>query len=144
MNTPNRRYEQETRAHFGWQEHVAARADLTPVYKIVAWALALFRNIKTGRCDPSCGGLAKRAGVSERTVKRAITEFERLGLLAVDRSSGGASSNRNHYRLLLPQGVSDVTPQGVSGRARRGVQTGQRGVSELCHPNTKRNMLGGL
>src|SRR5262245_41745102 len=63
------------RAHFAWQEMAAARTDIKPVFKLVAWALALYENVENGRCDPSYLGLAKRAGVSESTAKRAIACF---------------------------------------------------------------------
>jgi hypothetical protein len=95
-----------TREHFAWQEHVAARRDLSSVFRLVAWALALFRSVETGRCDPSYGGLAKRAGVSEITAKRAIAELESLKLIAVKRTAGGSSASRNSYRFLF-EGVSD-------------------------------------
>ncbi len=129
----------EQRAHFAWQEMVAARTDIAPKLKIVAWALALFRNVENGRCDPSYAGLAERAGASESTAKRAIAALERLGLIAVERTPGGAKDKRNAYRLLMPEGVSKQTPLGVSGR---GVRRGSAGVSELRHTNTKKNNKG--
>jgi DNA-binding transcriptional regulator YhcF (GntR family) len=119
------------RAHFAWQEMVAARTDISPLHKIIAWALALHRNMNSDRCDPSYRGLAKAAGASESSAKRAIAEFERLGLIAVERTPGGAHDERNRYRLLMPaEGVSAVTPQGVSEKAPAGVsKRTRRGVS---------------
>jgi hypothetical protein len=74
------------RAHFAWQEMVAARTDISPHFKVIAWALALFRNAENGQCDPSYLGLARKAGASESTAKRAIAAFERMGLIAVEQS----------------------------------------------------------
>jgi Helix-turn-helix domain len=101
--------EPSKRPHFEWQEQVAARTDLSPVYKIVLWRLALHRNMETGRCDPARSTLAKGAGVSIDTVKRAITKAEQLGLLAIKRTSSGRHHDHNHYQFLR-EGVSIETP----------------------------------
>ena len=95
MSTDPRKTKQ--RAHFAWQEMMNARTDISPIYKTIAWALALHRNVENGRCDPSYLGLAKTAGASERTANRAITEFERLGLIAVERTPFAGRGQRNRY-----------------------------------------------
>jgi hypothetical protein len=129
------------REYFAWQEAVVGRTDISPKFKIVAWALALFRNAKNGCCNPSYLGLAKRAGVSERTAKRAIALFEKLGFLAVTHSHGGRKSNRNEYTLILPQGVSAQTPQGVSGKTRRGVsEQAREGCQSFGTQTSKENI----
>jgi hypothetical protein len=114
------------------------RTDLSPQFKIVAWALALFRNAKTGCCNPSYLALADRAGTSERSAKRAIARLEELGLIAVTRTRGGRKNDRNQYTLILPQGVTERTPQGVTNK---GCQNERQGLSELCHPNKKENKI---
>jgi hypothetical protein len=45
---------------------VAARTDIASKLKMIAWALALYNNVESGRCDPSYKGLPEQAGVSER------------------------------------------------------------------------------
>jgi hypothetical protein len=97
------------RAHYAWQEMVVACADLSPTHKVVLWRLALYRNIKTGRCDPSRIGLATGAGVTESTVKRAIIRAEQLGLLSVDRVCGRGNRNAFHFILSDEKGAM-VTP----------------------------------
>jgi Helix-turn-helix domain len=128
MNSTDARKRAKPRAHFAWQEMVAARTDLRPIFKSVAWALALFPFI-----DPSYSKLAEWAGVSERTAKRAIAEMERLGLIEVTRTPGYAHDERNQYYLLMPEGlvssqtlgVSSQTPDnGVSSRVKWGVHCG--------------------
>jgi hypothetical protein len=97
------------RAHFAWQEHVAARTDLRPTYKVVLLRLALHRNPKSGRCDPAYSTLAKGAGVSERTAKRAVAKGLQLDLIAVAGSGGGSRYKHNQYKFRY-EGVAQQTP----------------------------------
>ncbi len=156
VTTPSRMNEQadrqRQREHFLWQERVAARTDLNPAAKLVLLRLALFHNVKTGRCDPSYIGLAAGAGVSERTAIRAVAEAEHKGLVAIERGNG--RGNRNQFRFLMPP--ETLTPKSpftaekgdsaagerVTGRVKKGDRAGRERVTQLCHPNTKRNMLG--
>jgi hypothetical protein len=151
-NTATSRRQQDAREHFAWQEHVAARTDIKPAAKIVLLRLALYRNVKTGRCDPSYVGLATGAGVSERTAMRAIAEAKRKGLIAIERGNG--RGNRNQFRLVISnervtRETGFVAEKGdsrererVTGGALKCDRTGQKRVTQLCHPNTKENMLG--
>jgi hypothetical protein len=129
--------EPSNRPHFEWQERVAAipRTVLKDAYKVVLWRLALHRNRETGRCDPSELKLAKGAGVSLRTVKRAIAKGEELGLLAIGRSNSGLHYDHNNYRFLH-EGVSSQTPvagemedEGVSSQTPVGGEMEDEGVS---------------
>jgi hypothetical protein len=143
INTPKRSAAQENkfREHYVWQERVLARADLKPAVKNVALRLALYRNIKDGTCNPSYATLAAGAAVSERTAMRAVAQLERMGLVVVERSTGGSRANTNNFRLLkAAEGVTRESPQGVTKTAARGDRAGRGGVTELCHPNTEENM----
>jgi hypothetical protein len=134
-DTPERCREQaalsKRREHFAWQEHVAARTDLTPAIKVVLLRLALHHNVKSDRCDPSYGTLAAGAGVSERTAIRAIAEAESKGLIAVTRTTGGRHANTNSFRFILPDGVTQPSPQGVTRKAPTGDTAGQDGVTPV-------------
>src|SRR5262249_19274435 len=87
------------RDHFRWQELVLARPDLTNAEKVIAIRLALFRNIRTGLCNPSYGRLAKDACVNVSTAKRAIAALEALRFLTVYRTKNNDASEheRNRY-----------------------------------------------
>src|SRR5262245_11550960 len=103
------RQDNRTRRHHLWQEHVAARADIKPINKLVLLRLGMHHNTKTGRCHPSYSMLAEGAGVSKSTVMRAIAIAEEKGLLTIERSVG--RGNANQFRLLLEgKKVSTQTP----------------------------------
>src|SRR4051812_16024520 len=87
-------------AHFGWQTAVLKCTDLRPLFKLVAWVLALFRNVHSGRCDPAMGTIAERAGVSISTAQRAIKRLEQLEFVAVVRRRG--RHNCNQVNFLSP------------------------------------------
>jgi len=64
--------------------------------EIAVW-LALFRDTKQGIARTSQADIARRMGMSDRTVRRAIRELEKLGLLFVvyrGRLGSGPSSYR--------------------------------------------------
>jgi hypothetical protein len=96
----------KTRAHFAWQEVVAARRDLSLTVRLAAWVLALHRNVKSGRCDLSYAGLAEgMGGVSERTAIRSVAVLERDRLITIIR--GGGRGHRNQFTFMLPPENSD-------------------------------------
>lgn len=140
---------EKARQHFGWQDQVAERSDLSPVVRLCAWALARRRNVLSGHCSLSYAGLAKRMGnVAERTAIRAIHSLERAGLIIVDRRVG-----RGHTNLFTFVMLKKVTQpcQGFAAEkgdksgakrppeaARKSDKPGQETVTELCHPNKER------
>ena len=99
-------------AHFGWQAAVLKCSDLRPLFKLVAWVLALFRNVHNGRCDPAMGTIAERA-VSISTVQRAINSLERLEFVAVVRRRG--RHNCHQINFLSPP-MADQKPNHSSDR----------------------------
>jgi hypothetical protein len=140
---------EKTRQHFAWQEHVAERADLSPTVRLAAWALALYRNVDSARCDASYIGIAERmGGVSERTAIRAVAALERGGLIAIVR--GGGRGQRNQFTFLMqPEKVTQpcqgfAAEKGDKPGARRPPDDARKGdkprpenVTQLCHPNMK-------
>jgi hypothetical protein len=85
---------------FGWQQSVLACPKLTATQKNVLTRLALFHNIKTGRCDPSIETLANGAGVTRRAVQKALAAGEALGFIL--RKLGGGKYVTTRYELSLP------------------------------------------
>jgi hypothetical protein len=77
--------------------------------KLVALALADYTNTRDRRCDPGIDTIAFRCGLSERTVRRAIEELEKLGALTVNRTPGAG-----HSYIVTPDNLSTPTPDTVS------------------------------
>ena len=70
---------------------------LPPAQKAVLVALA-FRCSLKGQCNPSVGRLANDTGYSERSVRVALADLERCGILAISRTDGGRRRT-NSYRI---------------------------------------------
>lgn len=56
-----------------------------PSHKMVLICLAQHYNVKTGQCNPSQQRIAKKTGLSLRTVNDAIRALKKLGLINADR-----------------------------------------------------------
>lgn len=101
---------------------------LTPTKKFILVVLGNYAD-ENGTCYPSYKHIAKRVGLKDHSgVKKAIKEFEALGLLRIENRKspdGGNTSNRYH----LTMGGGAETP--------RVVETLNGGVSEPS--NTKAN-----
>ncbi len=80
-----------------WQ-HISAHA------KILYAALLSYRNRKTGMCNPKLITLAERLGKSERTIRRALDQLRRAGMVLVHRSLCG-----NRYELTTQDQWHDVS-----------------------------------
>ncbi|GJE62025.1 hypothetical protein MPOCJGCO_4153 [Methylobacterium trifolii] len=77
---------------------------------------------RRGACSWSVGQLAAVGGISESTVKRALREARRLGLVSVEeRRLTAWRSDTNVVRVIAPQWVAWLRLDPVQGR---GVQTG--------------------
>jgi hypothetical protein len=88
----------------------AFRQDLETISKFVLVVLADAANSE-GICWPRIATIAKKTGVSIRTVQRALRLQARRGLITIEeryRPDGSRSSNR--YRLHLDRGVSVSPP----------------------------------
>jgi DNA-binding MarR family transcriptional regulator len=68
--------------------------------EIAVW-LILYRDTKDGVARTAQSDLARRAGVNERTVRRAIKKLVRKGLLEVVRQ-GGLVQGMSVYRVKPP------------------------------------------
>jgi hypothetical protein len=80
--------------------------------------LILFRDTKTGVARTSQADLARRAGVTDRTVRNSLGRLEKLGLVQVTHQ-GGLPNRTSAYRVV------GVTADGQSGE--RGTGTPAEG-----------------
>jgi len=71
---------------------IGAHPKLTRATKTVGILLVEHYNIKTHRCDPSLGRLARLAAVNERTVRRALDALRQVGIRS-DRHGGRYLTN---------------------------------------------------
>jgi hypothetical protein len=101
---------------------------------LLALADACSRDDGTG-CWPSIATIARKANISERSVRRIIARLEEAGLLGVTRTSGGTARATNTYAIIMtppgaktavsapgprqPDPGQDVTPDGSSGVTRQ-------------------------
>ena len=69
-----------------WIDWMQARRDLSLTAKLIGGRIGLHKNLETGRCDPGAGTLADEAGIHERAAFRAISELERKGCIAIERT----------------------------------------------------------
>jgi DNA-binding transcriptional ArsR family regulator len=119
---------------FGWQRALMG-ARLTSATTVVGLALAGFANGQSGECWPSAPEIAEAAGVSVRTVLRALPMLEDAGLVEVLRGCG--RGRRSVYRMVMPAGAARnvvslrAVSRPVSGRSRP-VDNPVKG----CHPVT--------
>jgi hypothetical protein len=90
-----------------WMCGLLADRTLSPVARNVGLRVALFLNIKSGRCDPSYGVIAHAIGVHRTSAIRAIDALVSRGWLAVNRSRGW---HRNSFRLIFGP-VETVAPE---------------------------------
>ncbi|MHA6266482.1 helix-turn-helix domain-containing protein [Aliiroseovarius sp. CAU 1755] len=95
--------------HSHWATHLlAARLGHWP--RLVGTTLALrFRNKETGLMCPSVPTLAKTAGCSISTVKRAVIALEAAGWL--ERTDGRGTGKFTEYRLRWPDNVAVLDAQ---------------------------------
>jgi hypothetical protein len=133
--------------HFRWMEAVLAHPALTSAQKTILVRLALYLNIKSGRCDPSIESIAAAVGVQKRAVQMAITTAQALGLLT--RHEGGGRSRTNNYSFHLkePEASTEIPHSGApfaetlhSQTANGGVENGARRGGKprtAVHPNTE-------
>src|SRR5690606_2412510 len=93
----------------------AVEQRLPAAQKLVLLMLANRTNHDTGRCDPSHRRLADECGMSTATVKRAIVELEKKGLLRVIHRTREGVNLPNQYQLNL--GAEVGSPCGGSGHS---------------------------
>jgi hypothetical protein len=86
-----------------WEKALLASSESLAV-KVVAWRIAKFFNVASGRCDPSYEGIVRDLGgtMSKRTVMRSVARLEETGWVGVQRSMNGRGRT-NRLTLLLPK-----------------------------------------
>lgn len=89
-----RKWDQDTRTR-GRHGGIIGRTGLTVLYSLIFD----FLNWKTGRLDPSLETIARKAGVSERTVSRVIAKLKALGLINWQRRCETAYSDAGNFLL---------------------------------------------
>jgi len=95
-----------------WLKAMTLDRRLSERAKLVLTRLALYLNLKTGRCDPTVRHLAMMSGLgendsAERMARRALSEGQRLGWIRRIRRDGGnvAYSQSNLYELTISAAV---------------------------------------
>ncbi len=82
---------------FKWLDHIACDGDLAPVVFRVAYLVrCVYGDNETGRCEAGMDTIARRLGVNEKTVRRAVEQLEKQGYLSVTRRGW------NHTNVLRP------------------------------------------
>ncbi len=81
-----------------------------PVQRLVLLAIADCANDRGTDAFPAASTLAKKTGLSERGVRKAINDLQSIGELEVDYKAGPKGCNR--YRVLMP----DLAPHAGSTR----------------------------
>lgn len=87
---------------FTWRSAIA-HSELGPTRKLVAFVLSLHMNELGGSCFPSIDTLARKTGLSDRGVQKAIRALEESGWLVCE-TGGGRKANR--YTAAIPEGFS--------------------------------------
>lgn len=96
-----------TRTRLEWLEALHDDPQITSVEFETAFGISMHLNRKTGEAWPGLALLAKKVGVSERTVHAAIKKLVTCGYLIKRR---GGDGRPNHYRLITKKEVSDRKP----------------------------------
>lgn len=100
----------------------------------VATVLARHADDHTGECWPSVKTIASSCNMGERTVREAIGELERLGIIELVRRSKGRSSHR--FRLRLDLLSPSTNPADTAG-----LEADQPGEGRKVEPGSSR-MVG--
>ena len=100
VNSAAKRSKSDASAKFKFMQRVLIDPTLSPSAKCVAVSLlTIWRNSKTGQCNPSLGTIAKTIGLARRTVIDAIAELRRSGWVEVGSTGGGSQRNTNRYKF---------------------------------------------
>lgn len=96
---------------------------VTPTQKLVLLSLAEHAN-DSGGCWPSTARLRELTGLSERAIRNAVRELEKLGLLICRQGRGKTSS---HYSLHLSEGQQMPVTRGAADAPQRGTKCRSEG-----------------
>lgn len=126
-----------------WAQAVRKARDLPTTAKLVGQVLALdFANGGTGQCNPSRETIADHLGVSEATIKRALSDLVKAGWLG--RTSETSRNKTVSYTFLSPGKVVQFTPAKApnAGQNRPAMEDGTRvksdpNAGQICTPPYK-------
>lgn len=108
----------------------AFELDLPPIEKIVLLVLANCENDETLRCDPTQKYIARKASVSDRTVREMLRSLETRGLIArTKRGVNGGVGGRlsDNYRLAC-RGLPADPAGRVTGKSEGGYRNAASGI----------------
>ena len=100
---------------------------LPPIRKLVAIALADHCHDDGSEARPSQATLVRKTGLSERSVRDALHELVKAGVMVVERPSG--QHRPNCYMILVPDGFATIRPAPDAALAPEGQMAPQRGRS---------------
>lgn len=125
-------------ARDAWLIALLGASGLSDTAKLVGSRIALYLNLRDGRCDPSKQRLASSLGLGVRTVDRAVIALVDAGWVTVATSKGRKTHN---YALIRPPHLAHsnpVTADGVEGSnpAKSGTST----PSQLWRGNIEENI----
>ena len=104
---------------------------LGPSAKLILLALADDAD-DSGQCWPAVRRIAGKCLVSERTVQRALKEFETTGLLATTpRFTDKGRQTSNVYKLVMTPHPDKMSPSPAKSRT-RGDTSVTLGATQLC------------
>ena len=90
----------------------AMTQELPATEKMVLITLADFKNSTTGICNPGKKTIARKAGLSVRSVDDCLLRLQRRGLISYKPSRGWKS---NQYTIQTPQEMQGTTPHILQG-----------------------------
>ncbi|TPQ45802.1 helix-turn-helix domain-containing protein [Burkholderia ubonensis] len=110
----------------------AVEQDLPALQKLVLLMLANCCNAHTGRCDPSHDRLAKECGMSRDSVRRAIAELEKCGLIEIRRQTQNGVNLPNQYLLRVGSSVGGVGADSTDGYVHTAPTVGADSTGGRC------------
>ncbi len=91
-----------------WQREIR-RYRLGRTVKVVAWAVSLYAHPDGSNIYPGEAQLARDCDLTEKAVRNALHELERVGLLVLEEKGSlqGRRAVANRYHLALPDDLAD-------------------------------------
>lgn len=117
------------------------RSQSGPTQRLVLLAIADCANDRGADAYPATSTIAKKTGLSERGVRKAIAELETLGELKVDYKAGPKGCNR--YRVTIPEPDAGNPEQGATSDTRNDVHSASgAGSTRNDVPGTRHETTG--
>ncbi|WP_337456598.1 helix-turn-helix domain-containing protein [Prescottella sp. D32] len=92
---------------FEW-ERIVRRVHMVQSTKLLAFVLATYADMNGSRVRPGVGRLSRVAGVTDRTVKRALATLRELGLIERVKQGNRWAGHADEYRLTIPTNLLDL------------------------------------